>query len=127
MTVRWQLGRTRRFGLAAVAAGIGLILQVGPGAARDEKLRAYGKHLAQECTGCHRLDGVDNGIPPIVGWQAEVFIATVRFYQAGKRTNPVMVSVATSLNEKQVEALATYFGSLPKPPPKAAPGKRPSR
>jgi cytochrome c553 len=29
-----------------------------------------------------------------------------------------MVSVATSLNDKQVAALAAYFASLPKPGPK---------
>jgi len=32
-----------------------------------------------------------------------------------------MVSVATSLNEKQVSALAAYFASLPKPASKAPP------
>jgi cytochrome c553 len=36
-----------------------------------------------------------------------------------------MISVATSLNDKQVEALAAYFGSLPKPTPKAAPKAAP--
>jgi cytochrome c553 len=95
-----------------------------PHGAHDAKLQAYGRHLAQECTGCHRIDGVDNGIPSIVGWKADMFIATVKFYQTGARTNPVMVSVANSLNEKQLEALATYFASLPKPAPQ---GKRPGK
>jgi cytochrome c len=96
-------------------------------AAEDAKLKAYGRHLARECTGCHRIDGVDNGIPSIIGWQADVFVATVRFYQTGKRTNPVMVSVATSLDDKQLDALAAYFASLPKPPPKASAGKKPRK
>jgi cytochrome c553 len=127
MRNRGQLAQLARAG--AGVAGIALLLAAGPRqAAADEKLKAYGRHLAQECTGCHRLDGIDNGIPSIVGWKADAFIATVKFYQAGSRTNPVMVSVANSLNEKQLEALATYFGSLPKPAPKApAPGKRSSR
>jgi cytochrome c553 len=111
------------------AAGLlGLCLwkagDAGAQGAQDAKLQAYGRHLAQECTGCHRIDGVDNGIPSIIGWKADTFIATVKFYQSGARTNPVMVSVANSLNEKQLEALATYFGSLPKPAPQ---GKRPGR
>src|SRR5262245_41268598 len=84
-------------------------------AADDARLRSYGRHLAQECTGCHRIDGIDNGIPSIVGWDAERFVTTLRFYQAGARTNPVMVSVARSLDENQVAALAAYYGSLPKP------------
>jgi cytochrome c len=109
----------------APAAGLtGVILlslclwKAGDAGAQDGKVLAYGKHLAQECTGCHRIDGIDNGIPSIIGWQADLFMATVKFYQSGARTNPVMVSVANSLNGKQLEALATYFGSLPKPVPK---------
>jgi cytochrome c553 len=41
----------------------------------------------------------------------------MKFYKDGARTNPVMVSVAGSLNDEQIKALATYFGSLPKPSP----------
>jgi len=85
----------------------------GPGAARDEaKLQSYGRHLAQECSACHRIDGVDNGIPSITGWATEQFVATLKFYQAGARTNPVMVSVVSSLDDEQMRALAAYYGSL---------------
>jgi cytochrome c553 len=84
----------------------------------DAKQIAYGRHLSQECTGCHSINGADTGIPSIIGWPADTLAATLKFYQTGARTNPVMVSVATSLNEKQVAALAAYFASLPKPAPK---------
>jgi cytochrome c553 len=118
MKSRRQLGHLAAPGLAGGVAGLGVLLVLSlwqtACAADDEKLKAYGRHLAQECTGCHRLDGVDNGIPSIVGWKADIFVATVKFYQQGTRTNPVMVSVANSLNEKQLDALAMYFGSLPK-------------
>lgn len=84
--------------------------------ANDEaKIRNYGRHLAQECTGCHRIDGVDNGIPSILGWEADLFAKTLEFYRTGGRTNPVMVSVAQSLDQDQVRALAAYYASLPKP------------
>jgi cytochrome c553 len=33
----------------------------------------------------------------------------------GARPNQVMASVAKSLDDEQVKALATYYGSLPKP------------
>jgi len=107
----------------ALAAFIALPL-AGQGAPDEAKLKAYGRHLSQECTVCHRIDGIDNGIPSIIGWQANVFIDTVKFYQAGKRTNPVMVSVAGSLNDEQLTALAKYFASLPKPAPKASADKK---
>jgi cytochrome c len=81
---------------------------------------AYGRHLARECTGCHRIDGIDNGIPAILGWPPDAFIATMKSYRTGERANPVMVSVARSLNDGQLRALASYFASLPgaaaKPP-----------
>ena len=103
--------------LLALAVGLGGLSLAAAG--DDAKIKSYGRHLAQECTGCHRLDGVDNGIPSILGWDAERFMMTLRFYQAGARTNPVMVSVAKSLDEEQLNALAAYYGSLPKPALKA--------
>ena len=111
--------RSRRINLTRVSLGVialGLVLQaMAFASAQDTKQLAYGKHLAQECTGCHRIDGIDNGIPSIVAWQEEEFVRTIEFYQRGERKNPVMMSVAGSLDEKQVRALAAYFGSLPKP------------
>lgn len=113
----------RTFFASVTAAALALAAAVSAGlaAAQDAKQLAYGQHLSQECTGCHRIDGIDNGIPSIVGWPPETLARTLGLYQTGKRTNPVMISVATSLNDTQVAALAAYFGSLPKPPPKAAP------
>jgi cytochrome c553 len=105
-----------RRALSALALGLGGLSLAAAG--DDTKLKSYGRHLAQECTGCHRIDGVDNGIPSILGWDAEQFVTTMRFYQAGQRTNSVMVSVAKSLDAEQLAALAAYYGSLPKPQPK---------
>jgi cytochrome c553 len=113
----------RRNKLTRVLLGLvpfGLFLQaMALASAQDAQRLAYGKHLAQECTGCHRVDGTDNGIPSIVAWPEDEFAKTIEFYKSGARKNPVMVSVAGSLNEKQVSALAAYFGSLPKPKPVA--------
>lgn len=117
---RISLTRASLFALA-----LGLVLQVMAFASpQDAKQVAYGKHLAQECTGCHRIDGIDNGIPSIVAWREDDFVRTMDFYRRGERKNPVMVSVAGSLDEKQVRALAAYFGSLPKPSRPAARTKK---
>ncbi|MFM9845594.1 MAG: c-type cytochrome [Hyphomicrobiaceae bacterium] len=105
--------------------GLALALLIAPItrtlAADDTKLLAYGKHLSAECSGCHRLDGVDNGIPSITGWAPIDFIATVGFFKDGSRSNPAMISVARSLDDEQVKALATYYGSLPMGRRRAAP------
>lgn len=87
----------------------------GPAAASDPKKIAYGRHLSGECSACHRIDGTDNGIPSITGWDPEQFVATISFYRNGERNNPAMVSVAQSLDDDQMAALAAYYGSLPKP------------
>jgi cytochrome c553 len=100
---------------ALLAACVLACLAAPPVAADTARLSAYGKHLSGECTSCHRIDGVDNGIPSITGWDPEEFVATMIFYRNGERPNQAMVSVAQSLDDQQMQALAHYFGSLPKP------------
>ncbi|MEQ1695402.1 MAG: hypothetical protein ABL901_06120 [Hyphomicrobiaceae bacterium] len=84
----------------------------------DAKVLRYGEHLSRECTSCHSREGADNGIPSILGMSADIFAETFKYYQSGTRTNPAMVSVAESLDEEQIQALAHYFASLPPNPPK---------
>ncbi len=81
--------------------------------AGDSPAVDYGKHLANECTSCHRLDGPPGAIPSITGRPKAEFIDLLMSYREERRTNPVMVSVAQSLDEEQMAALAAYFGSLP--------------
>jgi cytochrome c553 len=121
---RLRLART-----AALAAFVSLGANSMSALSGDAKREAYGRHLARECTSCHRIDGVDNAIPSIVGWPTDAFVTTMKFYRDGTRTNPVMMSVASSLSEEQVQALATYFASIPKPATKDAPptGKKPKQ
>lgn len=114
-----------RFGQGVVVT-VALVLAVAAcaGARADEaRLKAYGRHLAGECTSCHRLDGVDNGIPGIVGMPFADFIETFGFYKTGARDNAAMQSVAQSLDDQQVKALGLYFSSLP-PPPKRTPASQ---
>ncbi|MBV1694444.1 MAG: c-type cytochrome [Hyphomicrobiales bacterium] len=102
-------------GVAAAAAFASLIAASPVWAADDPKVIAYGQHLAGECTSCHRIDGTDNGIPSIIGWDRSEFTATMAFYRDGQRKNPAMQSVAQSLDDEQIAALAAYFGGIEKP------------
>ena len=88
-----------------------VILLAAPFATRagDGELGAY---LASECTSCHQPDGRDQGIPPIVGWKESDFIAALWAFQSGVRRNPVMRSVATSLSDDEIAALACFFAAL---------------
>jgi cytochrome c len=78
----------------------------------NTRLRAYGKHLSPKCTNCHRVDGRDNGIPSIAGWPAEDFVFVLKAYRDGGRAEPPMAGAAHRLDENQMKALASYFGSL---------------
>lgn len=108
-------------GLRLAVGALGLML-AAPVSASDAKKIAYGRHLSGECSACHRVDGTDNGIPSITGWEPEEFVATMVFYRNGERNNPAMVSVAQSLEEPDYKALAAYYGSLPKAPRKKRTG-----
>jgi cytochrome c553 len=116
-----------RMSVAVAAFGLpALLISAVPHAlAVEAKLLAYGQHMARECTSCHRLDGINNGIPSIIGWPTDTFVNTLKFYREGARTNPVMVSVASSLSDEQMQALAAFFASLPKVEKRGpAPGTR---
>jgi cytochrome c553 len=108
-------------GLAIAAGFAALMADVRNAAADDSRALAYGRHLSGECSACHRIDGIDNGIPSITGWPVDDFVVTLTYYREGARPNPAMVSVVSSLDDKQMYALAVYYGSLPKPARKVAP------
>lgn len=80
----------------------------------DDKLRSLGRRMSGECTSCHRLDAPGGSIPSITGWDVSAFVTTLQFYAKGERTHQAMMSVAQSLDETQMRALALYFSSLPK-------------
>ncbi len=72
---------------------------------------AYGAYLAAECVTCHQPNAKD-AIPPIAGIGIASFVKALHDYRTGRRTNPIMQNVARSLDDEQIEALATYFASL---------------
>ncbi|MGL5448211.1 MAG: c-type cytochrome [Rhabdaerophilum sp.] len=75
--------------------------------------KAFGEYLSGECVACHQKSGrVVGGIPAIVGWPEDQFIAVMHSYQKGDRENQVMRTVAGKFKEDELAALAAYFGSL---------------
>lgn len=80
----------------------------------SDKLMRYGERLAQECLMCHRRDGKDFGIPGIVEMSEAEIVTALTLYKTGLRPNKVMVSVAASLDQQQMQAVARYLSSLSK-------------
>lgn len=79
--------------------------------------RAFGEYLAATCTTCHQITGqATGGIPPIVAWPDDQFVAVMNSYKRKERENQVMQTIAGALSEEEIAALAAYFGSLPNQP-----------
>lgn len=122
-------GRSIRFVPRAFLAPA-LALGALPGAAiaqDDARKASYGRHLAQQCTVCHRTDGVGNGIPVITGWPADQFVAVLESYKKGDRRNEAMVSITQTMGEEEMQALAFHFAAIKQGQASAHQQKAPSR
>ena len=88
---------------------LGLILLARPVVAGDKEL---GEYLSSQCTTCHQKSGRDRGIPPIVGWDVESFIAVMNSYKKKERENKVMQTIAGALSDEDIAGLAAYFATI---------------
>lgn len=102
-----RMTQSLRILIASVA--IPVLLGTPPATAQDVE---YGEYLSSQCTTCHQLSGKDNGIPAIVGWDAESFIAVIGSYKRKERENQAMQTIAASLGDEEIAALAAYFATL---------------
>ncbi|MCZ8259113.1 MAG: hypothetical protein O9333_03165 [Beijerinckiaceae bacterium] len=74
---------------------------------------AFGEYLSGTCVTCHQVSGkATGGIPPIVAWPEDQFIAVMNAYRSKDRENQVMRTIAAALNDEEIAALAAYFGGL---------------
>ncbi len=78
---------------------------------------AFGEYLSGTCVTCHQISGRSTGgIPPIVAWPEDQFVAVMNAYRSKDRENQVMRTIAASLTDEEIAALAAYFGGLPLQP-----------
>lgn len=76
----------------------------------------YGAFLAQECAVCHRpttdpAGATTEAIPVIAGRPAADLVQALFAYRAGHRANPVMQTIARSLDDEMIAALAVHFAA----------------
>jgi cytochrome c553 len=72
------------------------------------------------CFTCHGNAGQGEaaaGFPWLAGMDARYLAKQLNNYTDGSRPNEIMTPIALALSEEQREAVALYYGSLPKPPP----------
>lgn len=72
----------------------------------------YGEYLSSECKTCHQASGANDGIPGIVGWPEEDFVAALHAYKRQLRPHQVMQMMASRLGDEEIAALAAYFARL---------------
>ena len=100
--------------LVVTAGALGVLASTGLSRSSTSKGdKAFGEYLSAECVTCHQKSGkVVGGIPAIVGWPEDQFVAVMLSYREGARENQVMRSIVGKFNHDEIEALAAYFGSL---------------
>ena len=71
--------------------------------------------LTQSCFACHGPQGASIAGPmPIIGGQESVYLASIlRSYRSGERSSTVMGRLMRGYSDAEIEAIATYLGSLP--------------
>lgn len=72
----------------------------------------YGQYLSGSCVTCHQLSGAANGIPAIVGWDAEDFVEVLKAYKTKERENKAMQTVVAAMSKEEMEALGAYFATI---------------
>ena len=77
-----------------------------------------GKAAAAACAGCHGEGGVSGGTAPsLAGQDAQYFVAAMRAYKDGSRSDQTMKGPAGSTDDAVFKDLAAYYaGQQPQPP-----------
>jgi cytochrome c553 len=88
---------------------IALIISSSPAAENNQ-----GAQLAAMCAACHRLDGMDKGIPAIIGLDEKKFADAMAEFKSGKRKSQIMSVVAHSLSDEEIADLAHYLATRQK-------------
>lgn len=72
-----------------------------------------GKFLSETCVACHQISGRMSGaVPSIVGFPPPAFVEAMQQYKTGLRPNETMRTLASSLSDEEIRALAAYFGNV---------------
>lgn len=89
-----------------------------------DALLAKGSAQARMCVGCHGPKGISRvaSYPSLAGKPGMYLTEQLEAFREGTRVNPMMSSIAKSLSDDDVQALAYYFSEQTAP---AAPDAQP--
>ena len=104
-----QANATRLMMVLSLAASP-LVLVALPSLAENDQ----GAQLAAMCAACHRLDGLDQGIPSIIGLDESKFAGIMAEFKSDARKSQIMGVVARSLSDAEIADLARYLAARQK-------------
>jgi cytochrome c553 len=84
-----------------------------PDAAQAQQSDARG--LADSCMSCHGMNGhsIGGAVPSIAGVDKATLLKALEAFKAGKGDATIMNRIARGYSEAELNALATYFSSVP--------------
>ncbi|CAK0759355.1 Cytochrome subunit of sulfide dehydrogenase [Gammaproteobacteria bacterium] len=93
---------------------VAVVLGVSTPALAEQAL-ATGSMLANNCTGCHGIDGASHGpsIPSIGGLSKEYLVGIMKAYQEGKAYSTIMGRIAKGYTEDEIKVMADYYAGKP--------------
>jgi cytochrome c553 len=97
--------------MALSLAASPLVLVAVPSLAAEN---GQGAQLAAMCAACHRLDGLDQGIPSIIGLDESKFAGIMAEFKSDARKSQIMGVVARSLSDAEIADLARYLAARQK-------------
>ena len=106
--------------LALVGCAVALVTAPATAAPSPERL--------QLCASCHGVNGNSTSPenPRLAGLQARYASQQMKDFKSGKRVSAVMAGIMATIDDAEIELLATYFQEQ-KPAPAAAPAADPKR
>jgi cytochrome c553 len=79
----------------------------------DKALADAAQTKAVMCSGCHGETAAGNGqFPRLAGQHPDYLVRQLTSFKNGSRKNSQMQTIAATISEEDMKALAAYFGSL---------------
>ena len=76
-------------------------------------IEAGKKKAAEICSACHGPDGNSPApdFPKLAGQHADYMVSTLKKYKNGKRANPIMMGMAATLSDADIQNVSAYFAA----------------
>ena len=116
------MGRGRGLLIGAGVMGAALAMLTYAAAAPAQEASAgdakRGKELSYTCLGCHGIDGYKNAypmysVPKLEGQHPEYLTVALKGYRDGDRAHLTMHSQASTLSDRDIQDIASYFAGKP--------------